>query len=189
MYRKNKFILHCNSKKCPVKVKKNFTKGTVFYKKNIKTVLKVIRLWCSKVFVVAISSLLGIHRNCVSNIIKKLKNKLETGFYESFSKIGGSGIIVEVNESKFGKIKYHKGHRVDGVWIFGLVERTERRRILLIEVDNRKRETLESVLHKYVHQESIIHSDCWKAYDRLSKFFSEHKTVNHSKSFLNEEND
>ncbi len=41
--------------------------------------------------------------------------------------IGGPGIIVELDESKFGKRKYHRGHRVEGVWILGGVERTEKR--------------------------------------------------------------
>ncbi|KAI5153806.1 hypothetical protein ENBRE01_3274 [Enteropsectra breve] len=31
--------------------------------------------------------------------------------------MGGDIVIVEVNESKFGKRKYHKGHIVEGVWI------------------------------------------------------------------------
>ena len=54
----------------------------------------------------------------------------------SFSqvKIGGENIIVECDESKFGKRKYqkgHRGHRVDGVWVFGLVERTPERRLVV----------------------------------------------------------
>ena len=36
--------------------------------------------------------------------------------------IGGPGIIVEIDESKFGKRKYYKGRRVDGVWVFGGIE-------------------------------------------------------------------
>ena len=37
--------------------------------------------------------------------------------------IGGPGKVVEIDESKFGKRKYHKGRRVDGCWVFGGIER------------------------------------------------------------------
>lgn len=40
------------------------------------------------------------------------------------TRIGGEGIVVEIDESKFGKRKYNRGHRVDDVWILGGVERT-----------------------------------------------------------------
>uniref|UniRef100_A0AAF5D994 CDT1 Geminin-binding domain-containing protein n=1 Tax=Strongyloides stercoralis TaxID=6248 RepID=A0AAF5D994_STRER len=43
--------------------------------------------------------------------------------------IGGPGIIVEIEESKFGKVKYHRGHRVEGAWVLGGVERTEENQI------------------------------------------------------------
>ena len=36
--------------------------------------------------------------------------------------IGGPGAIVEIDESKFGKRKYHKRRRVDRVWVFGDIE-------------------------------------------------------------------
>jgi hypothetical protein len=32
-------------------------------------------------------------------------------------KIGSPGIVVEVDETKLGKRKYHRGHRVEGVWV------------------------------------------------------------------------
>ena len=37
--------------------------------------------------------------------------------------IGGPGVIVEIDERKFGKRQYHKGRCVDGVWVFGGKER------------------------------------------------------------------
>lgn len=40
---------------------------------------------------------------------------------------GGPGIVVEIDESKFGKRKYHKGRRVDGVWVFGGIERDSKK--------------------------------------------------------------
>ena len=39
-------------------------------------------------------------------------------------KIGGPGIIVEMDESKFGHRKYNRGHRVESPWVVGGVERT-----------------------------------------------------------------
>ncbi|GBN97962.1 hypothetical protein AVEN_245103-1 [Araneus ventricosus] len=38
-------------------------------------------------------------------------------------KLGGVGHVVEIDESKFGKRKYHKGKRVEGKWVFGGIER------------------------------------------------------------------
>lgn len=45
--------------------------------------------------------------------------------------IGGEGVIVEVDECKFGKKKYNKGHGIKIVWVEGLVERTAKRKIIV----------------------------------------------------------
>ncbi|KAG1532443.1 hypothetical protein G6F49_013691 [Rhizopus delemar] len=29
---------------------------------------------------------------------------------------------IQIDESKFGKRKNHRGHRVEGIWVFGMVE-------------------------------------------------------------------
>lgn len=42
-------------------------------------------------------------------------------------RIGGPGKHVEIDESKFGKRKYHRGKRVDGVWVFGGIERESKK--------------------------------------------------------------
>ncbi len=36
-----------------------------------------------------------------------------------FCKEGVEGKIVEIDESKVGKRKYHRGHYVEGQWVFG----------------------------------------------------------------------
>ncbi|KAG0442322.1 hypothetical protein DMUE_0356 [Dictyocoela muelleri] len=45
--------------------------------------------------------------------------------------IGGDQLVVEIDESKFGKRKYNRGHRVRGTWVVGGVERSESRKIFL----------------------------------------------------------
>ncbi|EJW05224.1 hypothetical protein EDEG_00689, partial [Edhazardia aedis USNM 41457] len=122
-------------------------------------------------------------------IKKKLNKKLSLEFYKRNDKIGGNNIVVEIDESKFEKRKYHRGHRLDSVWVFGAVERTDQRKIFLIPVEFRNQYHLIPILQRYIHSESIIYSDCWEAYNNLNKIFKEHLTVNHSMGFINTETD
>jgi hypothetical protein len=58
-------------------------------------------------------------------------------FYaENPEKLGGRGYTVEIDESKFGKRKYWRGHKVDGCWVFGGVER-ESGRVFMEVVEKR----------------------------------------------------
>ena len=76
--------------------------------------------------------------------------------------IGRPGIVIE--ESKFGKRKYHRGKRVDGVWVFGGIERDSKRCCFFLIAEDRSAPTLISIIKPYVKPGSIILSDCWKAY-------------------------
>lgn len=98
----------------------------------------------------------------------------------------GKRIIVEVDESKFGKRKSHKGHRVEGVWVVGGVERTQQRKIFVTTVEDRKKDTLHLILSNYIKEGSEIRTDCWKGYSGLSRIPGKryrHETVNHAKEF------
>ena len=41
---------------------------------------------------------------------------------ENGNKIGGVGVTVQIDESKFGKSKYNRGRWVKGTWVFGGIE-------------------------------------------------------------------
>jgi transposase-like protein len=100
-------------------------------------------------------------------------------------KIGGPGIIVEIDECKLSKRKCERGHRVEGAWVLGGVERTPERRIFAIQVENRSAETLQRIIEQFVLEGSIIYTDCWRGYSFLDDSSSqyEHSTVNHSLCF------
>ena len=55
--------------------------------------------------------------------------------------IGGPGMTVEIDESKFGRRKYNRGRLVEGKWVLGGICR-ETKEIFLIEVPKRDSATL-----------------------------------------------
>ena len=97
--------------------------------------------------------------------------------------IGGEGIVVEIDKSKFGKRKYNRGHAVEGVWVFGGVERTEERRCFAVPVERRNAETLIPLIVAHIAPGSIILSDLWAAYNFIPEDYT-HMTVNHSLYFV-----
>lgn len=102
--------------------------------------------------------------------------------------IGGPGVRVQIDESKIGKRKYHRGHLVEGQWVFGGIEE-ESRNSFMFTVEDRSEKTLISLIKKWIKPGSIIKSDCWKSYTNIEKHGYTHLTVNHSKEFVNQEGD
>ena len=71
--------------------------------------------------------------------------------------IGGPGKFVEIDESKFGKRKYHQGKRVEGVWVFGGIES---KHCFFEVVEDRSAATLIPLIKKYIRPGTTILSDC-----------------------------
>ena len=99
--------------------------------------------------------------------------------------IGGEGKVVEIDESKFGKRKYHWGHYVKGQWVFGGVQRGTGR-TFLVAVHDRSAETLIGLIKQWILPGTTIISDCWAAYSSLRDEGYTHFTVNHSITFVDE---
>lgn len=103
-------------------------------------------------------------------------------FVEHGEPIGGEGKIVEIDESKFGRRKYYRGHSVEGQWVFGGIER-ESGRVFMVPVEKRDRATLLPIIKQWIKPGSIIMSDFWKPYDILGEEGYHHLKVNHSLTF------
>jgi transposase-like protein len=123
----------------------------------------------------------------VSDICLKLRSlDLFNLYLKQFKKLGGKDSIVEIDESKFGKRKHNRSHRVDGVWVVGSVDRTTLR-MVLSHGSKRDSGTLTKFCKDYIKPDSIIFSGCWRGYNSLSNYFKQHKTVNHSRSFVDQD--
>ena len=57
----------------------------------------------------------------------KISSSVNLVLMEESCKLGGPGKTVQIDESKIGKRKYHRGHHVEGQWVFGGSEEGSRR--------------------------------------------------------------
>ena len=92
--------------------------------------------------------------------------QLATIFYFSAAecRIGGEGVEVEIDESKFSKNKYGRGRRLASqIWVFAGVVRGSREEYFMEFVESRNRQTLIDVISRIIRPRSIIYSDCWKS--------------------------
>jgi hypothetical protein len=155
--------------------------------------------WLNCTVQVTVEKELNLQWDTVSYWMKYLRQSVELVYIHDNSigegeQIGGPGIIVEIDESKFGKRKYHRGHRVEGNWVFGGIEKLKdpitgknyAGKVFAMVVADRSAKTLLSAIKKHIRPGSHIKSDMWKGYSRIAKlegFNYTHAVVNHSKEF------
>ena len=63
--------------------------------------------------------------------------------------ITGPGEVVEIDESMFGRRKYHRGRQLSGQWVFGGVVRGTKD-IFMVPVDDRSAATLIPLINQYI---------------------------------------
>jgi len=95
---------------------------------------------------------------------------------------------IEVDESYFGGAR--KGNRGRGaagkVPVFGLLKRNGK--VFTVMIPDAKTDTLLPIIREKVKPDSIVYSDCWKAYNALDVSEFKHYRINHSKLFANKHN-
>ena len=95
---------------------------------------------------------------------------------------------IEVDESYFGGIR--KGKRGRGaagkVPVFGLLKRGGR--VYTKIIPDASSATLIPIIERKVIPDSIVYSDCWRAYNVLDVSEFKHYRINHSKLFADKKN-
>ncbi len=54
----------------------------------------------------------------------------ELSIIQRSEQLGGEGVRVQIDETKIGKRKYHRGHLVEGQWVFGAIEEDSCKRFI-----------------------------------------------------------
>lgn len=184
-YYKNRQRFRCTSKNCGEQI--SIRKNTFFNNSKLKIhqILHIGYLWLKGDSVDSISGTTGHTRKTIAEFVLHYRNLITDSLDFEDNKIGGPGIHVQLDETKCGKRKYHRGHRVEGVWVLGGVEKTEARKLFMIPVPDRSANTLFQAINEHVLPGSIISTDLWRGYNQLNRMNNyTHYTVNHSRHFI-----
>ena len=131
----------------------------------------LMHFWLNRVTASAAQSITQFAWHTISAFYVHFHKLVASNIADQLQIIGGQDVIVEVDETRLGKRKYHRGHRVEGMWVVVGVERTEARRLFLVGVEDRKADTLHDIIREHVSLESIIHTDGWKGYSAIEEEF------------------
>lgn len=177
----------CPTKSCRKAI--SIRKDSFFenHKLHCSKILFMSYLWLSKVPTKSIIKMTGCSSDTICSLQHQFRSLLTESLTIENTIIGGEGIIVEIDESKIGKRKHNRGHHVDGAWIVGGIERTDEKKIFLVEVTDRSSKTLIDIIIKHVRPGTIIYTDMWKGYNKISENDYIHNCVNHSISFKDPE--
>lgn len=110
------------------KVEASIRKDSWFQKSNLtlEEQLKITYWWCCELNQKQIRHELGISGNTGVDWDSYCREICEVNLLENGEMLGGEGKEVQIDESKFGKREYHRGHRVEGQWVFGEIDSDSR---------------------------------------------------------------
>ncbi|XP_044185087.1 uncharacterized protein LOC114960844 [Acropora millepora] len=167
---------------------RSIREGSWFENANmtLEEVMKFTYWWCQDLDQWQIKKQLGIGSHAAVDWDMFCREVCEVTLFEKREKIGGPGKLVQIDESKIGKRKYHRGHVVEGQWVFSGIEE-DSQKSFIETVENRTEETLLNLIREWVAPGTVIVSDGWRAYANLGKHGYIHKTLNHSIEFVNKE--
>lgn len=126
---------------------------------TIEEVLKFTYWWCQDLSQWQIKQQLGLGSHTAVDWDMFCRELCEVALFKTREMIGGPGKVVQIDESKIGKRKYHRGHVVEGQWVFGGIEE-DSRKCFIATVENRTEETLLELIKEWIAPGTIIVSDC-----------------------------
>ncbi|GFR75005.1 hypothetical protein ElyMa_000444600 [Elysia marginata] len=143
----------------------------------------LIRHWDYK----TIQDCLGLSPNTVCDW-RSFCSEVTEQWFSNQDPIGGVGVEVKVDETLIVWRKYERGRVLNQVWLFGGIERALKRCFVVpLNGEYRSRrdtEMLIPIIRKFIRPGSIIYSDSWPAYRKLSELGYGHNAVNHKKHFV-----
>jgi transposase-like protein len=150
---------------------------------SMPTLLQLMFMWITDTPVVTAAVLTGVSDVTAIQWYQYYRDVCSRTMLGLEQKLGGQGVIVQIDESLMFKRKNNIGRVVEQFWVFGMYDLSLRKGYI-IHVEDRSAETLLPIIQQWVIAGTTIHSDEWRAYARLSEFGYVHQTVNHAQNFV-----
>jgi transposase-like protein len=188
--KKDQFRWKCMNKMCTnYKTTLSIRKGSPFegVKSDLRKILHSIYLWSIETSLKQACILTGLAPSTMVPLYRSLRNFCKKHFEENPIRLGGPGIICQVDESLFShKPKQHRGRASEEEkWVFGIVDTSfTPARGYMEYVERRNTETLLPIIERICLPGTIVVSDGWAAYPGIQERGYEFRSVNHRENFV-----
>ncbi|KAG0434290.1 hypothetical protein DMUE_5241 [Dictyocoela muelleri] len=177
-------IYRCRKKNCRFQFSSLNSILLINRKTSPDEIFTIIFYWLNNINISIISIFTQISEKSVRKTIWLFTSIYREKFDSESFKLGGIDVIVECDESKFGKKKKNKGKIIDGVWVFGMVERSNSRKIYLSKIKTKKSNELLPIIYKKAFYGTSLYTDCFQSYCSIDNSIYYHENVNHSENFV-----
>ena len=189
---KNEYALRCMTRTCINYKYKSIRNESIFerYKFSLATGIKLIWKWLFNTTAKSIKSAIYVDSKVLIDFYDDLRRCCKYYFECNPAKLGGSGVVCQIDESNFRcKPKYHRGRYPENeIWVFWNC------RYIIFTFSNfvriindRSANTLLPIINEVCLPGTVIYSDQWRSYNRISQLGFVHSTVNHSLRFIDPE--
>jgi hypothetical protein len=185
---KDKFRWKCMKKECELnKTTISIRKDSIFddVRCDLRSIVFVMYLWSRETPIKRAYEDTGLSRPTISLIYGFMRDICKR--YFDPIKLGGEGIICQVDESLFSyKPKYHRGRAPEEErWVFGIVDTSYTpARGYMQCVERRNSATLLPIIQKVCLPGTMIYSDGWAAYPAIQEIGYEFSSVNHKENHV-----
>ncbi|KII71925.1 hypothetical protein RF11_09873 [Thelohanellus kitauei] len=184
-YKEGRGGYRCSKKSC----RKEFSifSKTLFFGNRIKIhkILILAYLYLYKSPDTLISQMLAIKSETVTHWCSWVRNQVSNHISLDAVTIGGPDVVVEIFEKKICRRKKLEDNNVSEFWVLAGIERSPEKKMFVIELPDRTKESMRTLISIYIKPGSIVLEDGLKSYAGATPDLDmEHQKVGHSDNFV-----
>ena len=176
--------------RCPLCQKRMSVRGRTWMadsNMSIRELALMLACWCSQKGIQETCEITGRSRVTVMERFREFRDYAESKYRQDVATnpLGaGAGHVVQVDESLFGKAKYHVGRQLaTQQWAVGAYDQ-DNGRVAIELTPDRTSDSLLGFVAATVQPGTTVYTDQWRGYNNLPRVGYPHATVNHSREFV-----